>query len=169
MIGARVRDTGAVSAERPSLARRLLHGHFADFVRDRHAFMLNAHAQAARRGDVIRLRIGRRPVYLFNSPETIEEVLVTRSAELERRIPIGIGARFIGNSPFLSRGAEWRHQRALLGPVFSKARVDGYAPKFVECAEAAMVAWKPGMVLDMHREMSKAALAIAGRVFCSVD
>ena len=71
----------------PSLVGRLFHGHFADFVRDRHAFMLNAHAHAARHGDVIRLRIGHRPVYLFNSPESIEEVLVTRSAELERREP----------------------------------------------------------------------------------
>ena len=169
MIGTRDRDSGPVSAERPRLTGRLLHGHFADFVRDRHAFMLNAHDHAARLGDVVRLRIGFRPLYLFNSPAAIESVLMEHSAELHRRVPVRIGQRFLGNSLLLSQGATWRHHRSVLQPAFRQRRVDDYAPSFVACADSMMSRWRHGEVRDFHLEMSIVTFVAAGRAFCSVD
>ena len=57
--------------------------------------------------------------YLLNQPELIKKVLKTQPMDFPKSDRIGVGLRpLLGNSVFLTNGAEWQRQRRIIDPAF---------------------------------------------------
>jgi len=78
--------------------------------------------------------------YFVNQPELIREVLQGRPLDFPKSDRVSAGLRpLLGNSVFLSNGADWQRQRRIINPAFEGGRLrDTYAPMLA--AARAMVA-----------------------------
>lgn len=57
--------------------------------------------------------------YLVNQPELVEEVLKAQPLDFPKSDRVGAGLRpLLGNSVFLTNGAEWQRQRRIIDPAF---------------------------------------------------
>ena len=57
--------------------------------------------------------------YLLNQPELIKKVLKTQPMDFPKSDRMGVGLRpLLGNSVFLTNGAEWQRQRRIIDPAF---------------------------------------------------
>jgi cytochrome P450 len=76
---------------------------------------------AARRyGDVVYLRLGRRPPYLFSHPDHIAHVLQTHHRNYRKSELVEPLRPFLGSGLATSDGDLWRRQRRLIQPAFQR-------------------------------------------------
>src|SRR5262249_33710440 len=76
-----------------------------------------------RYGDVVRIRFGPYPTYVFFHPEAIREVLVVKAKQFRRFTkPMEVLAQWNGNSVLISEGDEWLRQRRMVQPAFHPKR-----------------------------------------------
>ena len=62
--------------------------------------------------------------YLLNQPELIKRVLKTQPVAFPKSDRIGAGLRpLLGNSVFLTNGAEWQRQRRIIDPAFQSVGI----------------------------------------------
>jgi cytochrome P450 len=110
------------------------------------------------------------PMVLVNSPQLVQEVLVTRARSFEKS-PILRGALFplAGNGLFTSEGELWRSQRKLMAPLLNAAAVASFTRDMTECASAVARRWRDGDVIDIARETTSVAMAIAGKSLFGMD
>ena len=109
-------------------------------------------------------------VVLVNTPELVHEVLVTRARSFEKS-PILRGALhpLAGQGLFTSEGELWRRQRKLMSPLFVPGAIHHFAADMTAAAARAASGWRDGEVLDVARETTRIAMAIAGRTLFDVD
>jgi cytochrome P450 len=123
---------------------------------------------SAYRDEFICARIFRRWIFIANSPDTVEHVLVTRSAKYLRKSPYMRKALepLLGDGLFASDGDTWRSRRALLAPAFAGAHLRGYGAAMTACAEEARERWRglrPGEPVAMLPQMACLTAEIIGR------
>ena len=109
-------------------------------------------------------------VLVANSPELVGELLVTKAASF-RKSPVIRAALhpIVGEGLFTSEGELWRRQRKLMAPLFHAARVADYGAAMSESAARAAGDWHDGQVLDVARETTRIAMAVAGRALFDID
>lgn len=109
-------------------------------------------------------------VLLVNTPELVHEVLVTRGRSFEK-LPIMRAALYplAGQGLFTSEGELWRRQRRRMSPIFQPASVARFAEAMTASAERAADTWRDGAVLDVARETTRIAMAVAGRTLFDID
>ncbi|WP_231406176.1 cytochrome P450 [Streptomyces clavuligerus] len=111
-------------------------------------------------GDLVRLRVGPRCVYLVTCPALTRRVLVDEARSFDK------GAMFdelrlgMGNGLVISGGAFHRRQRRLAQPAFHPARIDGYTRAMTRRAGERTAAWQSGVTLDLTRELDELTLDI---------
>ena len=132
-------------------------------------------------GDLARMRILGRPVWLASHPDLIEQVMVKSNrgflkSRAERR-----GLSFLGDGLLTSEGEFWRRQRRLQQPAFHKKRIEGYAATMVECAEQMGDEWRverrcerrgergAETQIDLHAEMMRLTLRIVNLAMFGAD
>ncbi len=77
--------------------------------------------------------------YLINDPALIKEVLKTRPDDFPKSDRIGAGLRpLLGNSVFLTNGAEWKRQRRIIDPAFEGGRLRDTYPAILAAADAGV-------------------------------
>ncbi|MDE0589388.1 cytochrome P450 [Halocynthiibacter sp. C4] len=77
--------------------------------------------------------------FLVNQPELVDFVLKERPSEFPKSNRIREGLEpLLGNSVFLTNGAEWERQRRIINPAFEGGRLREVLPA-MEAASAAMV------------------------------
>ena len=64
-------------------------------------------------GDVVRFRLGPRPLYMVSHPDLIRRFLAENAVNYPRES--GMPGPLLGNGLFESEGAYWRRQRRLVG------------------------------------------------------
>ncbi len=80
-------------------------------------------------GDAFTMKAGelgfsRRSIKLFNDPDLVRQILQdTDSVYPKSDLMVGALEPLIGDSIFVSDGAKWRRQRAMIDPAFSKMRL----------------------------------------------
>lgn len=125
---------------------------------------------AAEYGDVVRLRVFNRKLFLVAHPDHIHKILVTEAAKFNKspvyRIFLG---RALGEGLLTSDGAKWRRQRKLAQPAFHHGRIASYAETMVAYAESTSEGWHTGETLRVHEEMSRLTLQIVARTLFSTD
>jgi cytochrome P450 len=124
---------------------------------------------AARYGDMVSFRLGRRQAYLVNHPDLVREVLVT-TANAHRRGPIMQRARLMmGDGLLTSEEPLHTEQRRALQPAFHRERVAGYACIADEVMRTVAGSWQDGASIDVRGEMLRASLDVVGQSLFGSD
>ena len=119
--------------------------------------------------------------YLVNQPELVEEVLKARPLDFPKSDRVGAGLRpLLGNSVFLTNGAEWQRQRRIIDPAFEGGRLRETFPamaaagqaavaRMVASADAAGSDTRAGAnAIEIEEEMSHAAADVIFRTLFSL-
>jgi cytochrome P450 len=118
-------------------------------------------------GDIAHVRVGTRHVYVLSHPDYVKEMLVTNSAALAKGKLMSGARRVLGEGLLTSGGERHQRQRRATAPAFHRDSIERYTAAMVECAARYASGWRNGETLDVHQEMMRLTLAIAGRTLFS--
>ena len=106
--------------------------------------------------------------YLCNDPALIRRVLSECPMDFPKsdRIREGL-APLLGNSVFLTNGADWARQRRIIDPAFQGGRLRDAFPAMLAAGQAA-VARMPLGAVDVEPQMSSAAADVILRTLFSI-
>ena len=120
-------------------------------------------------GDIVSWRTFHYRIYLLNHPDDIETILVTRSRSFHKGRGLQANRELFGNGLLLSEGDFWLRQRRLMQPAFSRERISTYAASMATHAAHMLAGWRDGETIDVHRELMRVALEIAGETLFGVS
>lgn len=143
-----------------------LYGNLRDMRENRLTFFTRMRDEF---GDVVRVRVVHRPIYLLFHPDAIEEVLVKHNTDVIKHFALRINPLVLGKGLLTNEGQFWLRQRRLIQPAFLKAKLALYAPTMLDAANRLTQSWRPGESRDMHAEFSKLTLDIASRTLFSSE
>ncbi|WP_370313547.1 cytochrome P450 [Sagittula sp.] len=109
--------------------------------------------------------------YLINQPELVTEVLKERPMDFPKSDRIGEGLRpLLGESVFLTNGAQWQRQRRIIDPAFEGGRLRETYPAMWEAAQAALsrLTVRAGEVVEIEEQTSHAAADVIFRTLFSI-
>jgi cytochrome P450 len=153
----------------PGPPRRKTFGLLKKLFTDRLGLMTNA---AADHGDVVRIAIGPKSLYLVNHPELAKQVLADNSANYHKGIGLVEAKRALGDGLLTSDGDTWRAQRRTIQPVFQHRRI---------ATQAEVVATEVGALVGRLRdhadrgpvevlhEMTGLTLSVLGKTLLDAD
>jgi cytochrome P450 len=148
----------------PKATRRFPGQLMLEFFRDR---LVVLQAIAREQGGVAQFTLWPVDFYLVSEPRLIEELLTEQRHKLAQGLPIVSAKRLFGSGLI---AAEWdlhARQRPLLEPALTHLRVAAYADAIENCA--ARERWHDGQVIDVHEEMRRLCLRVAGVVLVDHD
>ncbi len=148
----------------------LPYGPFGESLRDPLGFQLRARR---RFGDVFRFRVGPLLVHFVYHPDHVRRVLHDHQKNYPRGWHYRLLRRLLGDNLVVSEGDFWLRQRRLAQPAFHRQRLTGYAEVMADATAGTLARWDDfaaaGNVIDLAAEMSRLALAIAGRTLFGRD
>lgn len=115
-------------------------------------------------GDVVRLQLGGRTLYVVAHPDLAQEVLMKRYQEFHK--PSAAGgpprqlSRFLGNGVLTADHEEWRPQRRLIQPLMRATHIRSYADTMTRQTEALTNTWRGGETRDVHADMNRLTMWI---------
>ncbi|MFD0206872.1 MULTISPECIES: cytochrome P450 [Saccharothrix] len=113
---------------------------------------------------VVRIRLGREPMYVVNDPDLVRDVM-RRPDAFARGGPIAERFRqMFGNGLGISDGPFHRRQRRLILPAFHHGRIADYVAVMSGHVADKADSWHDGQRLAVHEEMDELALANIVRV-----
>jgi cytochrome P450 len=122
-----------------------------------------------RYGDVVYFEIAGARYAVLNHPDYVRDVVATRHRMFHKGVGLERAKLLLGEGLLTSEDDVHARQRRLLLPAFHRERIAGYAATMVECARRRSDRWQDGATLDLSREMSALALAIAGLTLFATD
>jgi cytochrome P450 len=127
----------------------------------------------ARYGDVVAYRIGpargpqrlRRLAVALHHPDDVRRVLTDMDAFTRLTSSYGVLRELFGINLVTANGEDWRRQKRLLQPLFTRAAAGRYAELIAHEAHAVVErCWSaPSGTLDASRAMEEYALRVLGR------
>ncbi|HET6249415.1 MAG TPA: cytochrome P450 [Tepidisphaeraceae bacterium] len=143
-----------------------LSGILASFRRDVLAFLT---ASFRKFGDAVYFRAGGREFFIFNHPDTIRDVLVTRDDAFIKGPALQRARETLGDGLLTSEGEFHRRQRRLAQPAFHPNRVAKYGAVMADIAQRSIARWHDGQHADLHEEMMKVTLRIVAKTLFDAD
>ncbi len=105
-------------------------------------------------GDCVAFRLGRRPAFLLNHPDLIEQVLLADRGNFKKYSFFWRHTKRVAEHGLLVlEGEAWRCERRLLQPAFHHERIKAYGELMVGCAERITATWQPDTVIAIDQEM----------------
>lgn len=154
----------------PGPKRRIPGAQLLAFRRDPIGFLMKI---AREYGDIAHFRLGSQDIFLLNHPDHVKDVLVTNHHKFFKGRGLERSKRLLGEGLLTSEGDFHRRQRRLAQPAFHRQRVAAYGTVMVEHGERLSRRWQharpPDGALDIHREMMRLTLAIAGKTLFDSD
>lgn len=141
-------------------------GNTLQFRRDRLGFLTRC---AREHGDAVRFRLGPVGVVLLSHPDAVSDVLTARQHDFHKGPVLQRARAVLGDGLLTSEGEVHRHDRRLLQAIFHRRRIAGYAEQMVDVAARAVGSWPTGEVLDLHAQMMRTTLTVAGRTLFGTD
>jgi cytochrome P450 len=126
-------------------------------------------AELARHGDVSQVRFGPRRLVLFTHPDDARRVLVSEQRKFVKGEAISRTEPLLGQGLLTSQGDFHLRQRRMIQPGLHRERLAGYGQVMVDYTERMQAGWTAGQSFDVHEEMMRLTLAIAGRTLFDVD
>ncbi|HEV7589122.1 MAG TPA: cytochrome P450 [Longimicrobium sp.] len=169
--GAAVLPTGAASAPPGALPEPpgpggIPFAHLPAFRRDPLRFLERLHATY---GDVVRFRFGPRRLYLIAHPDPVRDVLVTHHRNFIKSRALQRARVILGQGLLTSEGEPHLRQRRMAQPAFHRERIAALGETMVAYAARAGDGWRPGVEMDVAREMNRLTLAIAGKTLFGAE
>jgi cytochrome P450 len=112
-------------------------------------------------GDIARVKLRKRDLFLLSHPEFIEQVLVKQQNNFIKGLSLQRARIILGDGLLTSEGNEHRAHRHTLQPAFYHQRVEEYLPIMNENTFTQMSQWQDGASMDMSDEMMRLTLNIA--------
>ena len=120
---------------------------------------------------VVRLRAGPASIYLVMHPDHVQQLLVENNRTYWKGRAFNRASFLFGRGLVLNEGESWLHQRRLMSPAFSQARVAGLVPIMAEVVRKKAEAWeaaaRAGRPVEMVREMMTVTLEVIARTMFS--
>jgi cytochrome P450 len=120
-------------------------------------------------GDIFHYRAFHRHVYFLNHPDFIEQVLLTDFRNFVKGEVLKANRRIFGNGLLSSEGDFWLRQRRLMQPAFHSERIASYAEIMSAYAGRMVGSWCGGEIRNVHQDMMRLALEIAGKALFNLD
>jgi len=139
--------------------------HLVSFARDRLGFLRSL----ATRGDIVHIRLGNQHFVILNNPEYTKQILVTDNRNFLKGRGLERAKLLLGEGLLTSEGTFHLRQRRLAQPAFHRERIDGYARVMVEYAARTCNRWTDAAAIDVHQEMTRLTLGIAGKTLFNAD
>src|SRR5260370_380727 len=158
-------STSSIRPPGPKNTRPFL-GILPKFRKDPAGYLLSV---AREYGDLAYMRLGPQHAFVVSHPDSIRDILVTNQSNFTKSRMLERAKVLLGDGLLTSESEFHTRQRRLVQPAFHRDRLVRYAADMVASAEQARGQWKPGVELDMHREMTRLTLAIVGRTLFSAD
>ncbi len=127
---------------------------------------------AAGYGDAVRLRMGPKPLYVFNHPDYAKHVLADNASNYHKGIGLVQAKRAIGNGLLTSDGELWRQQRKVIQPAFQVKQIAKQAGVVADEAAALvdrLARHRNLGPVDVVPEMTKLTLGVLGRALLDTD
>ncbi len=106
--------------------------------------------------------------YMCNDPALIDLVLSRRPDDFPKSDRVGEGLRpLLGNSVFVTNGAQWKRQRRIIDPAFEGGRLRDTFGAMVDAARAAVARMPVGEV-EVEEQASHAAADVIFRTLFSI-
>lgn len=141
-------------------------GSLGEFRRD----MLGFYTHCVRNyGDVVPYRLGFHRLCLLNHPDQVEQVLTDSKNFAKRTYVLNLLLPVLGNGLLTSEGDFWLRQRRLMKPAFQKQHVTSYADIMVAYSQRYLDRCQDGENRDLHADMMRLALEIAGKTLFDAD
>lgn len=131
--------------------------------------MLNAYRGYQQRyGDLFRVYLVSRPVYVATAPVYASHVLVKNHRNYQKDRPSHIVGDVIGNGILTSEGDMWLRNRRLVQPAFHKTQIENLSRLMAEETQKVWddLAARPQPV-DVHQLMTQLALQVITRALFS--
>ncbi|MFG2887278.1 cytochrome P450 [Streptomyces sp. NPDC048297] len=120
-------------------------------------------------GEVVEVAVGRRRLYVLNSPQAIHEVLVTQGEHFDKGPMFDNLGPFLGNGVLTCPRSEHRSQRRTLQPAFQRQAVARYAPAIARKAAEQTAGYQEGQILDMRAELRRITVLVMGGIMIAAD
>jgi cytochrome P450 len=104
-------------------------------------------------GDISYFKLGRQHVYLINSPDYIEKVLVYDHRNFRKGKRLQLAKALLGEGLVTSEGDLHNRQRRIIQPIFHPKQITTYGKIITDYATQLNQKWKDGDTLDMLKEM----------------
>jgi cytochrome P450 len=111
-------------------------------------------------GDAVSFRGTGARFFVFNDPDAIRDVLVTRDDCFIKGPALQRAKETLGEGLLTSEGDFHRRQRRLAQPAFHPSRVATYAAAMAGIAQRSAEGWHDGQRMELHDEMMKVTLRI---------
>ena len=116
---------------------------------------------ANEQGDIARIKLRKRDLFLLSHPSFIEEVLVRQADNFVKGPSLQRARVILGEGLLTSEGDEHLAQRRTLQPAFHRHKMEEYLPLMNENALAHIANWQNGERVDMSEGMMRLTLNIA--------
>ncbi|MGW1176305.1 cytochrome P450 [Kitasatospora sp. NPDC002543] len=140
-----MRSTTAPAAAPVAPGRVPLLGHLPQLAVRRVEFLQSIRT----RGDIVRIFLGNRPVFVLNSPEAVHDVLLTQSRKFGKGLLFDVARPFIGNGIITSEREFHIRQRRALQPAFHRDSIAACVGTMTGIAEEQVASWRPGETIAM--------------------
>jgi enediyne biosynthesis protein E7 len=115
-------------------------------------------------GDVLRFRLGTRPIYLVNHPDDIQHVLRSHARNYDKKNRTNAFLRDVtGESLLTSNGEAWLQRRHLFQPSFHREAINGFQEIMHEEAENLTARWQPGTTVESSCDMMQVTFRVVAR------
>jgi cytochrome P450 len=121
----------------------------------------------ARMGDIVRVDLGRLPVYFLTTQELVHEILVTQGRHVDKGRIFDRLRPLFGNGLITSAEAYHRRQRRLIQPLFDHASVATYVDSMYQHAVAMAESWHPGQTVAIDTAMYELTMTTVGEIMFS--
>ena len=121
-------------------------------------------------GDVVRIAIGPKAMYLVNHPDLAKHVLADNAANYHKGIGLQEARRALGDGLLTSDGETWRRQRRTIQPVFQPKRMARQAAVVAAEVDSLVrrLAAHDGPVEVLH-EMTGLTLGVLGKTLLDAE
>lgn len=128
-------------------------------------------AMRANPRSVARLRVGPASLYVVHHPDHVQHVMVENNRNYWKGPAFNRASFLFGRGLVMNEGESWLHQRRLMSPGFSHARVLGLVPIMADVVRRKADAWRAharaGRPVEMVHEMMTVTLEIIARTMFS--
>lgn len=121
-------------------------------------------------GDLVHFKALHKHLYLLNSPDAIQQVLVEQGDNLRKGPALRRNTYpAFGDGLLTSEGALHDRQRRLIQPAFHPKRVDGYFDVMLDSTDALLATWRHDTTRDLHADMTALTITITTRALFGAD
>ncbi|MFI1016019.1 cytochrome P450 [Streptomyces sp. NPDC020965] len=137
-------------------------GHAMSLIKDPLAFLDRQRGY----GDIVEIRIGRRPAFILNHPDLVQAMLTGPSRRFDRGEIFTRARPLFGNGVAVADGKHHRDRRRVIQPLLNTTRLAPYLDAMADHTNARAASWSDGQSIDLNAEMADLTLnVVAATIF----